>query len=200
MPQTSGPDARPMQAETAGWRPMAFRAMARERIENPLFEPLWGGRRVLVEVAAAGHVAIRATDGPELEGHEDLRAAIAGAAQADELLMDGWLVPPPLPGIEDAPALIDIGAVKTPAERLRHMFVGGRSPSGSAEARKRLLDSALAEGELVRRTMVGRPPLERWFARWRALGIEEVIVKAANGRYRPGAVSADWAVAPIPRR
>jgi hypothetical protein len=229
-----------MQAETAGWRPMAFGATAPGRIEDPLFEPRWRGRRVLVE-AVAGHVAIRAIDGSLLDGHEGLRAAVADAALADELLLDGWLVRPPLPAIEDAPALIDIGAVKTPAERLRHMFVGGRSQIGRAEAlgqagamrapkpagapgdepvafvatdllwidgqpllevplqeRKRLLDSALAEGDLVRRTVVGRAPLERWTVGWRALGFEEVILKGANGRYRPGRVSEDWVVVPIP--
>jgi hypothetical protein len=211
---------------------MAFGAAAAGRIENPLVEPRWRGRRVLVE-AAAGHVAIRAIDGSAIDRLEALRAAVVEAALADELLLDGWLVRPPLPGNEDAPALIDIAAVKTPAERMRHMFVGGHSPNGNAGAtraenpghepvafvatdllwidgqplldiplveRKRLLDSALAEGELVRRTMVGRPPIERWFVQWRALGFDEVIVKGANGRYRPGLAGEDWAVLPIPAR
>jgi hypothetical protein len=218
-----------MQAETAGWRPMAFGAASARQIENPLFEPRWRGRRVLVE-AAAGHVAIRAIDGSAIDRLEALRAAVTDAALADELLLDGWLVSPPLPGNEEAPVLIDIAALKTPAERMRHMFVGGRFPTSATRAanpghepvafvaadllwidgqplldtplveRKRLLDSALAEGELVRRTMVGRPPLQRWFVQWRALGFDEVIVKAANGRYRPGLASEDWAVLPIPAR
>jgi hypothetical protein len=47
---------------------------------------------------------------------------------------------------------------------------------------------------------VGRPPLERWFVQWRALGFDEVIVKGANGRYRPGLATEDWAVVPIPAR
>jgi hypothetical protein len=218
-----------MQAETAGWRPMAFGAAPARRIENPVFEPRWRGRRVLVE-AAVGHVAIRAIDGSAIDRLEPLRAAVVEAALAGELLLDGWLVRPPLPGNEDAPALIDIAAVQTPAERMRHMFVGGRSPAGATRAatpghepvafvatdllwidgqalleiplveRKRLLDSALADGELVRRTVVGRAPLERWFVQWRALGFGEVIVKGANGRYRPGLASEDWAVLPIPAR
>jgi bifunctional non-homologous end joining protein LigD len=66
--------------------------------------------------------------------------------------------------------------------------------------RRRLLDSALEEGDLVRRTMVGRPPFERWLARWRTMGFDEVIFKAANGRYRPGGLSEDWSVSGIPTR
>jgi hypothetical protein len=48
--------------------------------------------------------------------------------------------------------------------------------------------------------MVVRPPVESWFAQWRALGFEEVTYKAANGRYRPGTVSEDWTVVVMPRR
>jgi ATP-dependent DNA ligase len=66
--------------------------------------------------------------------------------------------------------------------------------------RKRVLDSALDERELVRRTMLVRPPVEAWFAQWRALGFEEITYKGANGRYVPGTVSTDWTVVVMPRR
>jgi len=66
--------------------------------------------------------------------------------------------------------------------------------------RKRLLESVLAEGELVRLTMAVRPPIESWYAQWKALGFREVAVKAANSRYRPGEPSDHWATQPIPRR
>jgi ATP-dependent DNA ligase len=66
--------------------------------------------------------------------------------------------------------------------------------------RKRLLESVLAEGELVRLTMTVRPPIESWYAQWKALGFREVAVKAANSRYTPGEASDHWATQAIPRR
>lgn len=204
-------------------------------------EPLWVGRRVLIEVAD-GRLGIRGTDGVELDASEALRTAIAAAARAGELVLDGFLVPAPLPDADAPGALGGIEAVETPADRIRHMLVGKRSvgplgvlaPAGQAHhprsgdapgadpmafvatdllwldgqslldipllERRRLLDSALEEGDLVRRTMVGRPPFERWLARWRTMGFDEVIFKAANGRYRPGGLSEDWSVSGIPTR
>jgi len=66
--------------------------------------------------------------------------------------------------------------------------------------RKRLLDSALVDHELVRRTMIVRPPVEAWYAQWRALGFREFAIKSANSRYRPGTASDAWTTQPIPRR
>ncbi len=66
--------------------------------------------------------------------------------------------------------------------------------------RKRLLDSALADSELVRRTMIVRPPVEAWYGQWRALGFREFAVKGANSRYRPGTVAQHWATQVIPKR
>ena len=208
------------------------------KIADPLCEPLWGGRRVLVEVAG-GNVDIRGTDGADVEGYDDLRAAIADAAFADELLMDGALLPAPLRDTEGARVRVGMDAVKTPTERVKHIFVGESPMTGRREAlavadearlpapgdepaalvatdllwldgqslldvplleRKRVLESVLDERELVRRSMVVRPPVETWFAQWRALGFEEVTYKGANGRYRPGTVAEDWTVIVMPRR
>jgi ATP-dependent DNA ligase len=66
--------------------------------------------------------------------------------------------------------------------------------------RRRLMESALGESEFVRRSIAVRPPVEAWYAQWKALGIQEIAVKDANSRYRPGDMSEDWATAPIPRR
>lgn len=227
-----------IRAATASWRPMAFGRHAPHKIHDPVCEPLWGGRRVLVEVAGRD-VDIRGTDGNEIEGYKDLRVAIANAAFADELLMDGSLLPAPLRDAEGARIRIGMDAVETPADRVKHMFVGQSPLHGRREAlaradearlpapgdepaafvatdllwidgqslldvplleRKRVLDSAIDGRELVRRTMVVRPPVENWFAQWRALGFEEVAFKAANGRYRPGTAAEDWTVVVMPRR
>ena len=66
--------------------------------------------------------------------------------------------------------------------------------------RRRLLESALAEVDLVRRSVAVRPPVEAWYAQWKALGILEFAVKDANSRYTPGGESPDWVAVPIPRR
>ena len=227
-----------MRAATAAWRPMAYGHQAPHKIADPLCEPLWGGRRVLVEVVD-GRVDLRGTDGVDVEGYDALRTAIAEAAFADELLIDGSLLPAPLRDTEGARVRVGMDAVKSPTDRVKHVFIGESPLSGKREAlaradearapapgdepaalvatdllwidgqslldvplleRKRVLDSALDERELVRRTMVVRPPVENWFAQWRALGFEEVTFKAANGRYRPGTVADDWTVIVMPRR
>jgi ATP-dependent DNA ligase len=217
---------------------MAFGHRSPYKIADPVCEPLWGGRRVLVEVTADG-VEIRGTDGVDVGGYEDLRAAVADAAFADELLLDGSLLPAPLRDTEGARIRVGLDAVKSPGERVKHIFIGESPMTGKREAlavadearmpapgdepaalvatdllwidgqalldvplleRKRVLESALDERELVRRSMVVRPPVETWFAQWRALGFEEVTYKAANGRYRPGTVADDWTVIVMPRR
>jgi hypothetical protein len=66
--------------------------------------------------------------------------------------------------------------------------------------RKRLLDSALTERQLVRRTVHVRPPVETWYRQWRAFGFREFAVKDANSRYVPGGESDLWTTAAIPRR
>ncbi len=217
---------------------MAYGHKSPHKIADPLCEPLWGGRRVLVEVAG-GRVDIRSTDGAEVEGYEVLREAIAQAAFADELLVDGSLLPAPLRDTEGARVRVGLDSVKSPGDRVKHIFIGESPLTGKREAlqqadearipapgdqpaafvatdllwidgqslldvplleRKRVLESALDERELVRRTMVVRPPVETWFAQWRALGFEEVTFKGANGRYRPGTVAEDWTVIVMPRR
>ena len=64
--------------------------------------------------------------------------------------------------------------------------------------RKRLLESALREADLVRRGAYVRPPVDTWLSSWRALGFRELAYKAANGRYLPGAVNDSWAIVKIP--
>jgi len=66
--------------------------------------------------------------------------------------------------------------------------------------RRRILESALGESELVRRGVFVRPPLDAWIGSWRALGFTGISLKGANSRYRPGVVSDEWASAPMPRR
>ncbi len=65
--------------------------------------------------------------------------------------------------------------------------------------RRRLLDSVLAESELVRRGMFVRAPIGGWIRSWRAQGFVGLTFRAANSRYEPGVASAEWATSPMPR-
>lgn len=64
--------------------------------------------------------------------------------------------------------------------------------------RKRLLESVLREGDVVRRGAYIRPPVDTWLASWRSLGFRELAYKGANSRYIPGAINDSWAIAKIP--
>jgi ATP dependent DNA ligase-like protein len=66
--------------------------------------------------------------------------------------------------------------------------------------RKRLLESVLSEGPLVRFGTYVRPPVDPWLGTWRALGFHSIAYKAANSRYRPGERNDAWAIARIPQR
>lgn len=66
--------------------------------------------------------------------------------------------------------------------------------------RKRVLDSVLPAGDLVRPGPYVRPPIGTWTGSWRAQGFHGLTFKAANSRYRPGETAKDWATAPMPRR
>jgi len=60
--------------------------------------------------------------------------------------------------------------------------------------RKRLLESVVMPGDLVRTSVHVRPPIETWLATWKALGLRGGILKAANSRYSPGADSVEWRI------
>ena len=66
--------------------------------------------------------------------------------------------------------------------------------------RKRLLESVLAEGDLVRRTPYVREPARTFIITWRSLGFGGLAYKAANSRYHPGAANDHWCLVPMPRR
>jgi ATP-dependent DNA ligase len=66
--------------------------------------------------------------------------------------------------------------------------------------RKRLLESVVAEADLVRVGIHVRPPVDGWVTTWRAMGFRALAYKAANSRYEPGQPHHGWALAPMPRR
>jgi hypothetical protein len=66
--------------------------------------------------------------------------------------------------------------------------------------RKRILETAFVEADLVRRGVYVRPPIGTWMVSWRAFGFGELAYKGANSRYTPGVPNPGWALAPIPNR
>jgi len=58
--------------------------------------------------------------------------------------------------------------------------------------RKRLLESVVVPGPLVRTSPHVRPPIDSWIATWKALGLRGGILKAANSRYVPGDDTVEW--------
>jgi ATP dependent DNA ligase-like protein len=217
--------------------PMPYgRANARS-IRNGIWEPLWGGRRTLVDVLGS-EVGIRDEAGDPLEGFDLLRAAIREAAKADELVLDGYLLPAPLQDTAGLDSVPGVESIPTATEMGRQFLVGGSGQTRRAEIdadlsrrvtlrsesptafvaidllwldgeplidvplaeRKRLLEAVLVDGEIVRRTVAVREPVEAWYAQWRAFGFREVAVKGANSRYTPGTPHQEWATALIPRR
>ena len=64
--------------------------------------------------------------------------------------------------------------------------------------RKRLLESALDEAELVRRTAFVRPSASGSLIAWKALGFAMLAYKGAGSRYTPGELNHAWTTAPAP--
>lgn len=60
--------------------------------------------------------------------------------------------------------------------------------------RKRLLESVISSGDLVRTSVHVRPPIDSWIATWQAMGLRGGILKAANSRYVPGERTVEWRV------
>jgi ATP-dependent DNA ligase len=60
--------------------------------------------------------------------------------------------------------------------------------------RKRLLESVVVPGPLVRTSLHVRPPIDSWIATWKSVGLRGGMLKAANSRYAPGEASIEWHV------
>lgn len=95
---TNGADATIAAATAAAptdaraWRPQDFGKRKAREIRDPIVEPLWDGDRVIVHVEAAG-VAIVDSIGEPVEVVPEIEAAVAEAARAGSLVLDGYLTP-----------------------------------------------------------------------------------------------------------
>ena len=64
--------------------------------------------------------------------------------------------------------------------------------------RKRLLDGALEQSELVRVTPFIRPPIGSLLNTWRGNGFDALAYKGANSRYMPNLRNDDWSIVRMP--
>lgn len=191
-------------------------------IQDPVVEPLWSGERVLVHVDhAEGQVRVRIIDrfGIDLAPVDPaLTAAIGDAIDADTAIVDGiltdqatrsgtgtaivaearvsmmgtWLSQEPgvtverrtLDGEGETPeALVAVDLLSVDGQQLLEVPL---------LERRRLLESVIRPGELVRVSVLCRPPIDPWVATWQASGLKGAMLKAANGRYLPGDHTPEW--------
>lgn len=71
-------------------RPQPFSGGNPRRILDPIVEPMWSGFRVLAAIDGSD-VTLADEVGESLDGHGDVAAALAEAAEADGLVVDGFL-------------------------------------------------------------------------------------------------------------
>ena len=84
------PESQTARAALAGLRPQPFGSGKPGRVLDPLIEPLWTGVRSLAAIDGTD-VALTDELGDAVAGHDDVRVALAEAASAERLVVDGFL-------------------------------------------------------------------------------------------------------------
>jgi ATP dependent DNA ligase domain len=144
--------------------------------------------------------------------------ALVESIRAEDAVIDGWLTeqaghtgegasiattyrPNPMSFITGRPGTLEVPALPHLAEVPVVAFVavdllrvdGQELLDVPLLERKRILESVVTVGDLVRVTPFTRPPLSQWLVSWQASGFSGALLKAANGHYRPGEIAPDWA-------
>lgn len=105
-------------------KPMPYGGRVNARsVKDGIWEPLWGGRRVLIHVVADA-VAIHDEQGEPLEGYDLLRDGIREAVMAHEVTFDGYLLPAPLRDTTGAESVVGLDAVPSMGQMSRQWLVG----------------------------------------------------------------------------
>ncbi len=228
----------------ASLRPQGFGDGRPDRVADPIVEPQWAGIRALAAIDVgspdqlkAGGVTLTDEDGDEVEGYPEILDALARAALAEGVVLDGFLSKQ---AVQDSTGVfLEVDAGANVQNAVGHFFLGSRRNRAADAAeeraalrraatfgpedtvtyvafdllwldgeslldvplleRRRLLETVLAESDLVRRGTFVRPPIGGWIRSWRAQGFVGLTFRAANSRYKPGATNAEWATAPMPR-
>jgi ATP-dependent DNA ligase len=226
MPQfrSARPPAPP--ANPDDWRPQQFGRGGRSNAET-LVEPGWDGVRVIARFDS-GRSRFSDEEGVDCSAEfADVAEALTLAAQADDLILDGYLTVQPTQITAGVP-LSTIEA-PTPGQMMASMVVGGRviRPTMSEHPldpdrpiafvavdllridgavlldvplleRKRLLDGALEPSERIRVTPYVREPFGSYLVSWRGLGFQRLFFKDANSRYLPNTRNDAWSDRAMP--
>ncbi len=192
-------------------------------ISDPILEPHWSGRHVLAHYAAdgdGGALRIIDADGEDATRQEPATSdALRGAVRATDAVIDGFLTAeatrtgqgatvatrteiPRFQLIMPRPAEVDVLKLEGHDRDNLVAFVAVDLLQVDGQPlfdvplleRKRLLESVVEPSDLVRLSPYTRPPLEPWLLSWKASGLAGVVMKAANGHYRPAQAAQDWTV------
>jgi ATP-dependent DNA ligase len=228
MPLLHHDPAPPPSLDPGEWRPQMFGRGSRA-LKDAIYEPGWTGLRVLVLVGPDGTRLIDEDGIDTTPDFPEVVEAIAAAAQAGDMVLDGYLTLEATQETVGASQLL--ATAPTAPEALTQLIIGTRRPRQEKRSRpldlerpiafvavdllaidgarlldvpllerKRLLDGALEAGALVRVTPWTHALVGPYISTWRSLGFTEMVCKGANSRYRPGQRNDDWSSVPLPNR
>lgn len=129
----------------ADWLPQGFGGTAR-KVVDPIVEPLWEGRRLLVRIGIGSADAIDIVDdkGQRLTDLDEIEAGIAAATRATGLVLDGYLTGQATQQASVVAAAGAVGAdILGPADMVTQLFIGSTGRDRRMEAsRQRALAAA----------------------------------------------------------
>jgi len=208
------------------WRPQQFGRGGRSNA-GTLVEPGWDGVRVIARFDS-GRSRFSDEEGTDCSAEfADVAEALTLAAQADDLILDGYLTVQPT----QITAGVPLSTIEAPTagQMMASMVVGGRviRPTMSEHPldpdrpiafvavdllridgavlldvplleRKRLLDGALEPSERIRVTPYVREPFGSYLVSWRGLGFQRLFFKDANSRYLLNTRNDGWSDRAMP--
>jgi bifunctional non-homologous end joining protein LigD len=214
-------------ADPAEWRPQFF--SKKHKVTDPIVEPMWRGVRVLARIQGGSATFVDELGVDCTEEFAPIAVAVLAAARSDSMIVDGHLTVEPTQSTKgvstegpEAPdggrmmAQVFVGAKVADPIVKKHpldpdkpiafvavdlLSIDGRSLLDvPLLERKRILDGALDQAEIVRITPFVRPPVGTFLNTWRSLGFTDTAWKGANSRYFPGESNPDWCISPMPVR
>ena len=211
------------------WRPQRFGRGSGRSMRDAIIEPSWSGVRVLARFDGS-LTRLTDQEGVDCTTEfASVAQAITAAALAGEFVLDGFLTVEPTQvatgdpvGPVGAPTsgqmmaqmiggsyvaqLMEHESRHDPARPVAFVAVDLLAVDGSRLLdvplleRKRLLESSIKPGELVRITPFVRPPIGSYVATWRGAGFDGLAYKGANSRYMPDARNDDWSIMSMPMK